>query len=252
MQPEAQQGDAEQIPQPVRRRVRLLLGRRRCASVAHASATGNQQRYARRTFHPARQEHCGFEFSVYGDKRQIQPARPRAPTLPRYQARLLQRRLTSRPRRPQHPRLPRKKLSMKNQPRWSRNRLPRKPRQLPKTADDSLGAAPVVLVPPADPAEGGQIASAPIVVDQPVATQPAPVVKKKKTLLGLFRGTNDDVARSRKSPPPPLNSKLLPFPKPHQFSSRPHLPRLQAAAADILSSSPHSNRRPKPAPSLAG
>lgn len=66
-----------------------------------------------------------------------------------------------------------------------------------------LGAAPVVLVPPADPAEGGQIASAPIVVDQPVATQPAPVVKKKKTLLGLFKGTNDDVPATQAAPAAP-------------------------------------------------
>ena len=68
----------------------------------------------------------------------------------------------------------------------------KKTQAVAENSDDSLGAAPVVLVPPADPAEGGQIASAPIVVDQPVATQPAPVVKKKKTLLGLFKGTNDD------------------------------------------------------------
>jgi cell division septation protein DedD len=66
-----------------------------------------------------------------------------------------------------------------------------------------LGAAPVVLVPPADPAEGGQVASAPVVADQPVTTPPAPVVKKKKTLLGLFRGTNDQVPETQAAPAAP-------------------------------------------------
>jgi hypothetical protein len=78
----------------------------------------------------------------------------------------------------------------------------KKTQAVAESNNDGLGAAPVVLVPPADPAEGGQIASAPIVVDQPVATQPAPVVKKKKTLLGLFKGTNDDVPAPAAQPVP--------------------------------------------------
>jgi cell division septation protein DedD len=96
-----------------------------------------------------------------------------------------------------------------------------------ENSDDSLGAAPVVLVPPADPAEGGQIASAPIVVDQPVATQPAPVVKKKKTLLGLFRGTNDDVPAAQAAPAAPE----------HQVASIPEAaPVQQQAAPDQVAS----------------
>ena len=79
----------------------------------------------------------------------------------------------------------------------------KKTKTVAENSDDGLGAAPVVLVPPADPATGGQIASAPIVVDQPVATQPAPVVKKKKTLLGLFKGTNDDVPAAQVAPAAP-------------------------------------------------
>lgn len=79
----------------------------------------------------------------------------------------------------------------------------KKTKAVAENSNDSLGAAPVVLVPPADPAEGGQIASAPLVVDQPVATQPAPVVKKKKTLLGLFKGTNDQVPEAQVAPAAP-------------------------------------------------
>ncbi len=61
------------------------------------------------------------------------------------------------------------------------------------TAEKSpqLGAAPVVLVPPSDSAGASQGAGAPVVIDPPVAAQPAPAVKKKKTLFGLFKGTND-------------------------------------------------------------
>jgi hypothetical protein len=85
-----------------------------------------------------------------------------------------------------------------------------------------LGAAPVVLVPPADPAEGGQIASAPPVVDQPVATQPAPVIKKKKTLLGLFRGTNDQVPETQVAPAAPEQQiASIPEPAPIQQPAAP-------------------------------
>lgn len=92
------------------------------------------------------------------------------------------------------------------------------------TAEDTaeLGAAPVVLVPPADPAEGGQIASAPVVADQPVATPPAPVVKKKKTLLGLFRGTNDQVPETQAAPAAPAQQiASVPQPAPIQQPAAP-------------------------------
>ncbi len=79
----------------------------------------------------------------------------------------------------------------------------KKAKAVAENSDESLGAAPVVLVPPADPADGGQIASAPPVVAPPPVTQPAPAVKKKKTLLGLFKGTNDDVPEPQVAPAAP-------------------------------------------------
>ena len=86
-----------------------------------------------------------------------------------------------------------------------------------KTTDEksaSLGAEPVVLVPPTDPAGLGQNASAPLIVDQPVATQPAPVVKKKKTLLGLFNGTNNQA-------PPTQTTATTPVVPEQQVASLP-------------------------------
>ncbi len=98
----------------------------------------------------------------------------------------------------------------------------RKTQAVAENSNDSLGAAPVVLVPPADPAEGGQIASAPIVTDQPVVTQPAPVVKKKKTLLGLFRGTNDEVPEAQVAPAAPEQQiASIPQPAPVQQQAAP-------------------------------
>ncbi len=95
----------------------------------------------------------------------------------------------------------------------------KKTQAVAENSNDSLGAAPVVLVPPAD---GGQIASAPIVVDQPVATQPAPVVKKKKTLLGLFRGTNDQVPEAQVAPAAPEQQvAAIPQPAPVQQQAAP-------------------------------
>ncbi len=96
----------------------------------------------------------------------------------------------------------------------------KKAKAVAENTDDSLGAAPVVLVPPADPAEGGQIASAPIVVDQPVATQPAPVVKKKKTLLGLFKGTNDEVPEAQAAPVAP-EQQVASIPEPAPIQQQP-------------------------------
>ncbi len=58
----------------------------------------------------------------------------------------------------------------------------------------ALGAEPVVLVPPSDSFVPAENASAPVVQQQPVVAQPAPVVKKKKTLLDLLNGTKDDTA----------------------------------------------------------
>ncbi len=98
----------------------------------------------------------------------------------------------------------------------------KKAKAVAENSNESLGAAPVVLVPPADPVEGDQFASAPIVVDQPVAAQPAPVVKKKKTLLGLFRGTNDDVPAAQAAPAAPeqqVASIPDPAPAPAQVAS---------------------------------
>ena len=98
----------------------------------------------------------------------------------------------------------------------------KKTKTVAENSDDSLGAAPVVLVPPADPATGGQIASTPLVVDQPVATQPAPVVKKKKTLLGLFKGTNDQVPEAQVAPAAPEQQVAsIPQPAPIQQPAAP-------------------------------
>lgn len=98
----------------------------------------------------------------------------------------------------------------------------KKTKAIAENGNDSLGAAPVVLVPPADPTDGGQIASAPIIVDQPVATQPAPVVKKKKTLLGLFKGTNDQVPEPQVAPAAPEQQMAsIPQPAPIQQQAAP-------------------------------
>ena len=93
-------------------------------------------------------------------------------------------------------------------------------------ADNSLGAEPVVLVPPADALDAGQNATAPLVVDQPIASQPAPVVKKKKTLFGLLRGTNDQApaaAQSSATTPavPEQQVAALPQPAPVQQQTAP-------------------------------
>ncbi len=58
----------------------------------------------------------------------------------------------------------------------------------------ALGAEPVVLVPPSDSFVPAENAGVPAVQQQAVAAQPAPVVKKKKTLLDLFNGTKNDTA----------------------------------------------------------
>ena len=69
----------------------------------------------------------------------------------------------------------------------------------------ALGAKPVVLVPPSEEAVAASNQDTQIVVDQPVDVQPeqtpAPApVKKKKTLFGLFNGTNDQVAAAETAP----------------------------------------------------
>jgi hypothetical protein len=85
-----------------------------------------------------------------------------------------------------------------------------------------LGAAPVVLVPPADPVEGGQVVSAPVVADQPATTPPAPVIKKKKTLLSLFRGTKDQVPETQAAPAAPAQQiASVPQPAPIQQPAAP-------------------------------
>jgi SPOR domain len=65
----------------------------------------------------------------------------------------------------------------------------------------ALGAEPVVLVPPSESFAPAENASAPVAQEQPVAAQPAPVVKKKKTLLDLFNGAKDDTAAPAPSAP---------------------------------------------------
>jgi cell division protein FtsN len=94
------------------------------------------------------------------------------------------------------------------------------------SAEQSLGSAPVVLVPPSDSVGTGQNATAPLVVDQPIATQPAPVVKKKKTLFGLLRGTNDQAPAAAQSPAttpvvPEQQVAALPQPAPVQQQTAP-------------------------------
>jgi hypothetical protein len=99
-----------------------------------------------------------------------------------------------------------------------------------KLADETstaLGSEPVVLVPPSDSVDAGQNASAPLVTDQPVAAPPAPVVKKKKTLLGLFKGTNDQAPETQTvtpiptSPAPEQQVAALPEPAPVQQQAAP-------------------------------
>jgi cell division protein FtsN len=55
-----------------------------------------------------------------------------------------------------------------------------------------------------------------------VATQPAPVIKKKKTLLGLFRGTNDQVPETQVAPAAPEQQiASIPEPAPIQQPAAP-------------------------------
>ncbi len=79
-----------------------------------------------------------------------------------------------------------------------------KPKIKTKTArTTALGSKPVVLVPPSDDVAVAQDQDTTIVVDQPVETQPAPApteVKKKKTLFGLFNGSNDQVSAAETAP----------------------------------------------------
>lgn len=94
------------------------------------------------------------------------------------------------------------------------------------TAENSLGSAPVVLVPPSDSVGTDQNATAPLVVDQPIATPPAPVVKKKKTLIGLLRGTNDQAPAAAQAPAttpvvPEQQVAALPQPAPVQQQTAP-------------------------------
>jgi hypothetical protein len=70
----------------------------------------------------------------------------------------------------------------------------------------ALGAKPVVLVPPSDdvaqPSDNIVVNENPdtsVVANQPIETQQPPV-KKKKTLFGLFNGTNDQVAATETAP----------------------------------------------------
>ena len=87
----------------------------------------------------------------------------------------------------------------------------------------SLGAAPVVLVPPSDSVDASQSASAPVVVDQPVATQPVPVVKKKKTLFGFLKGTNDQAPAAQTATTTPIapQQQVASLPQPAPVQQQP-------------------------------
>ena len=64
----------------------------------------------------------------------------------------------------------------------------KKTKAVAENSDESLGAAPVVLVPPADPADGGQIASAPpVVAPPPVPPSRPPPSKRKRPCLACSR-----------------------------------------------------------------
>jgi cell division septation protein DedD len=72
----------------------------------------------------------------------------------------------------------------------------------------ALGGAPVVLVAPENDVSAGDAPNAsaatnqPVAANQPVVPQVAPV-KKKKTLFGLFNGTNDQVNSVQAAPATP-------------------------------------------------
>ena len=94
------------------------------------------------------------------------------------------------------------------------------------TAENTLGSAPVVLVPPSESVGTDQNAAAPPVVDHPIAPPPAPVVKKKKTLIGLLRGTNDQEPAAAQAPAttpvaPEQQVAALPQPAPVQQDTAP-------------------------------
>lgn len=97
----------------------------------------------------------------------------------------------------------------------------------------ALGASPVVLVPPSNSADAGQgTAAAPLVIDPPVSTQPAPAVKKKKTLFGLLKGTNDQEVAGQTATTGPIEPQqqvaAIPQPAPLQ---QPPAPAQVASAA---------------------
>ena len=67
----------------------------------------------------------------------------------------------------------------------------KKPAAKKKPVEENLGSEPVVLVPPAEPI-GESANSAPLVVAEAPATQPAE--KKPRSIMDLFRGGSDDAA----------------------------------------------------------
>ena len=77
----------------------------------------------------------------------------------------------------------------------------------------ALGAAPVVLVPPSDDVAIAENVDSPIVSDQPVVAQPAPA-KKKKTLFGLFNGTNEQVDTVEAAPVVQQQKQVAALPDP--------------------------------------
>ena len=84
-------------------------------------------------------------------------------------------------------------------------------------ADNALGAAPVVLVPPSESLLRTRMRPHLLLLNKPSPPQPAPVVKKKKTLLGLFRGTNDqepDAVQAPAATPAVPEQEVAAFPQP--------------------------------------
>jgi hypothetical protein len=100
-----------------------------------------------------------------------------------------------------------------------------------KTNTEALGAEPVILVPPSDSLEPGENAASQTATTQPVVTPPAPVVKKKKTLLGLFNGTNDDVPEAQTVTPAAPAQEVASLPEPVPETA----PEKKAAAAQSAS-----------------
>jgi cell division septation protein DedD len=88
----------------------------------------------------------------------------------------------------------------------------------------ALGAAPVVLVAPENDPGVAEVPNTATISNQPAVTQ-VPPVKKKKTLFGLFNGTNDQVDAATAAPVVP-QQQVASIPNP---APEPVLKKTQAA-----------------------